>query len=197
MKIGSLFSVFCLLFFPFLLSGCVEPIYQGLNGFYAVEITNASDSNMTVDLYIRTDRQAIDIEEVKASLHERQLTIERKQTVRLPFYVTVASITAPIGPASELVSAVFHAETKENLFAYVCVNSEKSFSVGERVLSYIIGEQEKYRETEIVLHSVFAEGQIIPTDERPPRFIFCGLGDRHSRLAIVRLSLKNASEVCE
>ena len=116
-----------------------------------VELTNVSDSDMTADLYTRTDRRADNIEEVKASRYEGRLTIERKQTVRLPLYVTVSFITSTIGYC-KFVSVVFHAETKEDLFAYICVNSEKSFSVGDRILSYVLGDEYP---AESLFHTVF------------------------------------------
>lgn len=194
-------TVFFPALFSFVLFAACEPDYVrsgDWDRFFLVELTNVSDSDMTADLYTRTDRRADNIEEVKASRYEGRLTIERKQTVRLPLYVTVARITSPIGYC-KFVSVVFHAETKEDLFAYICVNSEKSFSVGDRILSYVVGDEypaESYS-TELLFHTVFEESEIVPTDERPPLFIRCGGGSSRSRLEILRLSLKNASEVCQ
>ncbi len=80
-----------------LLTACDPDYVRSEDRFFMVDLTNVSDSDMTADLYTRTDRRADNIEEVKASRYERRLTIERKQTVRLPLYVTVARITSPIG----------------------------------------------------------------------------------------------------
>lgn len=147
---NSLFP--CIALFCFVLLAACEPDYvRSGDRFFMVELTNVSDSDMTADLYTRTDRRADNIEEVKASRYEGRLTIERKQTVRLPLYVTVSFITSTIGYC-KFVSVVFHAETKEDLFAYICVNSEKSFSVGDRILSYVLGDEYP---AESLFHTVF------------------------------------------
>lgn len=91
-------TVFFPALFCFVLLAACEPDYvRSGDRFFMVELTNVSDSDMTADLYTRTDRRADNIEEVKASRYEGRLTIERKQTVRLPLYVTVSRITSPIG----------------------------------------------------------------------------------------------------
>lgn len=154
---NSLFP--CIALFCFVLLAACEPDYvRSGDRFFMVELTNVSDSDMTADLYTRTDRRADNIEEVKASRYEGRLTIERKQTVRLPLYVTVSFITSTIGYC-KFVSVVFHAETKEDLFAYICVNSEKSFSVGDRILSYVLGDEYP---AESLFHTVFEESEIVP-----------------------------------
>lgn len=152
-------TVFFPALFCFVLLAACEPDYvRSGNRFFMVELTNVSDSEMTADLYTRMDRRADNIEEVKASRYEGRLTIERKQTVRLPLYVTVSFITSTIGYC-KFVSVVFHAETKEDLFAYICVNSEKSFSVGDRILSYVLGDEYP---AESLFHTVFEESEIVP-----------------------------------
>lgn len=89
-------TVFFPALFCFVLLAACEPDYVrsgARDRFFMVELTNV----LTADLCTRTDRRADNIEEVKASRYEGRLTIERKQTVRLPLYVTVARITSPIG----------------------------------------------------------------------------------------------------